>query len=347
MRPLVPITCALAAAGCAAALLFFELRTAPEVTALVSASSQAATPTRTNTSPGQEPSLRSEHTSLLLTAREHSATDEQIVQHTPVPKSESAEFQNLLRTTRTVLGLEEDRGLGARSGALRSLPDHLAEADLFALYDFLLDPNRAPDLTPVQERVLVNDIMKKLRHHADGAPDLGYVLEEIYRNSAGDAVIRDYAIQHLGSWLERQPYSEKALAVMWDAAQEETTATAGTALLSLHRIGRAHPDLDMKKLGETAELIARDPNAAVAARVTALGLAATLDTASILPTARQIAAGKTTVALQAAAVSILGDRGSLSDLQLLRSLQDDEAVACTAALEAAIGKIQRRFNTDG
>ncbi|HMP90395.1 MAG TPA: hypothetical protein PJ991_09345 [Kiritimatiellia bacterium] len=255
--------------------------------------------------------------------------------------SKPNDFDNLSSAVFRVVVPDDSVGLAERSAALSALSRFLSPDDRDALYAFLLDKDRVPHLNSVQRRVLVNDVMKTLRLQQDDTLALSEVFSAVYADQAEDVVIRDYALQHLGSWLERPVYDEAGVFVLWQAVQERESTLAGTAILSLMRVARVHPYVDLAAVADAAERMAGDPRIATASRITALSLSAELGGTGVLSTARGIARDSRIVGLQAAAVSLVGKLGNRNDLPLLLAMVEDETILCKPAVREAIQRLQR------
>ncbi len=247
----------------------------------------------------------------------------------------------LSNAARVILGLEGDGSLGTRLDALELLSQNVNAVDRYALYVFLLRSDRVQNLTKVQEHVLVNDIMEKLRQQADGAPELGPVLAAVFYNSAQDMVVRDYAIQHLGNWFERWPSNQQMEAVLWKALGETQGTIAGAALLSLHRVSQTHAELDAHRLLGEATRVALDETTGIPSRITALGIASAYGANEVLPVARRLVVESKSIALQIAAIGAIGELGTKADLGILRQVAQDQSSPCRAAAESAARKISR------
>ena len=84
-----------------------------------------------------------------------------------------------------------------------------------------------------------------------GLPQL---LVQLYSDAECDPVLRDYALQHLGRWIEVESAEahgkKERLEVLKTAAGERTETRAATALLALQRIAAVRPErIDEEEVG--------------------------------------------------------------------------------------------------
>ena len=118
-----------------------------------------------------------------------------------------------------------------RSDAIRALTaGKLTDADREALYEFLKEHNSDDDRQLGQ--VLKNQLMDALCAMEPPPQGLGDLLEQIYADRDQNAVLRDYAVQHLATFYEQMAAAlgvdeqtranelKLAQQTLWDASNE-------------------------------------------------------------------------------------------------------------------------------
>ena len=160
-----------------------------------------------------------------------------------------------------------------------------------------------------------------------------------------DSVWRDYCIQFLGDWYRRadsESRREEIRETLWDAASRDWTI-AGTALISLHRLGNS---IDRSRLAKKAYQIASDPESSSASRTTALQICATTGYEKALPLARDIAQSDAEIPLRVSALGAIGILGGSSDVAILKKYEKSAETRLRYAASAAIERIRRRAGID-
>ncbi len=132
-----------------------------------------------------------------------------------------------------------------RVDAVRAIRGPLTDAERDAFYRYLRVPANEPQ-NQVNEDWLRNELLDKFVQQEDlpaGLPDL---LVAIYQDHDQDAVMRDYAVQHMAPAYERAAPEDRAKlqAAIWDATGETDTSIAGTALLALLDLSQSGSSLD-------------------------------------------------------------------------------------------------------
>jgi hypothetical protein len=229
--------------------------------------------------------------------------------------------------------------------ALRSAGKSLSEADQWELLRFLGQSGAVEGLGVESVRWLKNDVMNLLCAQEKPVPELAEALVRICRDNSQDAVIRDYAIQHLGFWYasELDPGRRTEIEhTLWDAVGERDGTIGGTALIALSEAahsGKLEPGAG-ERLSAVALATAGDSGAAAAARVTALQVCAQRGVADALPLARDLVHGDGDMSLRISAVAALGRLGGTNDLTLLRALAGGTEARLRPAARTALAQLQ-------
>ena len=240
-----------------------------------------------------------------------------------------------------------------RSAAVRTITMSSTDADIDALYSYLLTKNPADD--DQIEQVLKNDLMNELCALKPPPVQFADTLAQLYHDRSQNEVIRDYAVQHLATFygemstasddLKRTRSFEtgEAASVLWDALSETDDSIAGTALLGLSRLGQSHTDIDAKQVAEAALKLAEDNQAGELSRITALQVCAKLNVPAALPLALSAAQPSQTIPLRISAVGALGVLGGAEQVNFLESLiqSGDERLKLPA--QHALDRINQRF----
>jgi HEAT repeat protein len=240
-----------------------------------------------------------------------------------------------------VLGLAEDKGFSTRRAALTRLGTEMSQQDVLALCDYLREGCKTDDsLTPDQKYVLVNEIQDALQEQKEPPPGFTETLLAVYRDRMQDEVVRDYSVQHLGSWYERAPDKRPIREALWEATSETGNSIAGTALLALSNISDSDPD----RLAQTALRIVTVEQSGVPARMSALQVCSQLSVKEANPVARTIIAQPgNDVSLRISAIAALGSLGSAGDLSALQQLAEGTDLQMQPAARAALKRLQREL----
>jgi hypothetical protein len=186
-----------------------------------------------------------------------------------------------------------------------------------ALLSFVEKGSIPQGLTAGAYHNLVNDIWNAL--HASGA--LPAHLQKVAATSK-DAVIRDYALQHLAR-ISSKDHAAQVRAI--EASTRDVSGTiAGTSLLGLRAIGAEVPEGPAREAvertaRERSVAVLSDPSTHLASRVTALALCAEMGERSALPAAiRFFSDPACDPQLRVVAARAIGALGGASELPLLR-----------------------------
>ncbi|HEY9250167.1 MAG TPA: hypothetical protein VIO38_13590 [Rariglobus sp.] len=182
---------------------------------------------------------------------------------------------------------------------------------------FVAAPGIPTDLTIRQVRALKNDVLNVLCVQAGEEAATAEMLRALYADETQDAGLRDYALQHLVTLIDRNP------AIGWDthwtAVESDNPALAATAMLHLAaqlRAQSASANLQpfspsaLQSLSSAALRLAADTTAKDPARTTALQVCGQLKLTAARPLAGEIArSDQAGLPLRIAAVATLGDLG--------------------------------------
>lgn len=188
-----------------------------------------------------------------------------------------------------------------------------------------------------------NDVLALLERQPAPPDGLGAELIAMYLDEKEDPVFRDYCLQHLERVHRFDAHPKKIEKVLVEASQAGGRM-AGTAMLSLERLGKRHPHLAVR-----VEDIARDTVLAEErddeAAVTALQVARAAGDLTVLDKARELAAREgTLVRLRLSALGTLGDIGTREDIALLERLCEGPEKRLRRAAKHNVEKLKKRFS---
>lgn len=206
---------------------------------------------------------------------------------------------------------------------------------------------------------LANDCVFVLLRQEEPLPELAPVLIAQARDDAADPVLRDYAVQALGEWLERPRTRDAApegvpstvVEALFGFVYEDASLLAGTALLSLDRVASLPDSLRPEDLVSSVLLEAAvrsvilDESAAPASRASALLIGQRHDATGVTEFARSLLADTgETVTIRAAAATVLGSAGDWpTDRPLLEPLADPaDSSRLGFASRAALARLKPR-----
>ncbi len=182
--------------------------------------------------------------------------------------------------------------------------------------------------------------MALLRQTSDPAGDFARLLTEVFDDVRQTAVVRDYALQHLGEWYDRASSREAVEQVLWRATDERGATMAGTALLALHRQVLPRDDRMRTRLSDACHRVVVDARASTAERVTALRLGAQLGNRELLPLAREWIQQSADPMMQLAAIGALGELGDVRDIPLVQELKEHPRLKM--AVTASLRRLERK-----
>jgi hypothetical protein len=280
----------------------------------------------------------------------------------PIPKAGApdtgieAALQSTHSPTPPAPGASRRMGSTEAPSAPVAVPGHLQVRELVmrqrelkptevqALLAWLRNRERGTDLSRGADRVLVSEALKRLRLQQPPAANLTETALALYRNRNDDAVVRDYAIQHLVLSYEQAADKAQIQQVLWQAAQETDNTIAGTALLALHRLSEQFPEFDPARVDEAARNLATSNDASEAARITALQVCAKRGVVEVIPTALTLARSAPSIPMRTSAIAALGVLGGSELLPWLEQLADDASQPqFHPAARAALRRLNQRL----
>jgi len=222
-----------------------------------------------------------------------------------------------------------------RVDLLKSLELPLSEEEKDEIYAFF-QATEPPAEMPVESwRWLMDEIFSLLRHDGTDNAKFASGLAGVYRNSSGDPIIRDYAVQHLGHLLSAEGPPELIVSVLRDAASETQNTIAGTALLALNQ----NFPQDLQTSAQAVQL-ASDPETHLTSRLTALQVAAAQRNPEALPVALTLAQDSTQpVSLRVSAIAAVAHLGSSQDQATLQNLVLSRNLRIKSASSSALQKL--------
>jgi hypothetical protein len=278
-------------------------------------------------------------------------------QRTPLPKLTRLDFLT-----------DTSQPYQVRIDQLRStLVDGCSEPELRFLYQLL---EKAPPASELPEHwyVLANDIMAIIHTHETDPQRLSSQFIGLLNASHQPEVIRDYAVQHLATWLN--PQSSQAGATRLPAASPELAAEVlaslaaattdpalaqstipGTTLMMLVNLTRSNSGVDCTQAIATlkpwlGEALREGSTLSNPIRVSALSAAGILAPSEFRPLIRNIAYQENGGSLRLPAIAALGLAGEEQDLSKLRAIASSSPELSYAAQDAITALVSRLGLTD-
>jgi len=125
-----------------------------------------------------------------------------------------------------MIGFGEEKDYPTRYKAVHQLEKTLSRPDVEALYTFMnMRPDHQPNLKPLAVNALKNEILNNLISQESIPEDLSQQIVSMYENREMDVVWRDYSIQHI------LPYYEKEYELGSTIAESDTKRQAFTNAL--------------------------------------------------------------------------------------------------------------------
>jgi hypothetical protein len=213
--------------------------------------------------------------------------------------------------------------------------------------------------------VIKNDVILALKSQEPAPGELPGVLLSMFYDQAQDPVIRNYALQHLGTWYERVAEKTQVLDALWAGTADIDASIQGTALIGLGRLAQgkaasqprpagaagSQPDSpnlgavpDTARLTMVASTLATDSAANDVARLTALQVCAELGIKDVLPAAASLAEGAASTPLRMSAVAAVGALGGPDQASLLNRLLTAPDTRIQTTARAALRRLETRRN---
>ncbi|QBG48097.1 HEAT repeat domain-containing protein [Verrucomicrobia bacterium S94] len=267
-----------------------------------------------------------------------------------VPMAESEIESGLSENHPVFTVVDPKSGYQTRLEAMRKLGQEMSTNDIAVLMDFLNEPMpEDAKLGNLFYNSIRNDAYEILLRQKELPDGMGELLVNGYNNPNQDDTWRNYCIQFMQPFYERQSEvlsfesetgSREALVsstadseaavppqelqiiqdTLWDALGERDNSNAGAALLALDKLSRDHDEFDKGDINAAMLNLAQDEQASLANRVTAIRLCGERKNIHVLETARDLAHNSDITILRCAAIATLGEIGSEEDIALLESL---------------------------
>ncbi len=249
---------------------------------------------------------------------------------------------------RPVLGLASESYADREKALSKLVGTNLKPEEIGAIVAYLNSRGDFPGMIAGREQVLKNNLMDLLIQQTPPPTNLLETLCGIYQDKGQDAVLQNYAIQHvISSCLAstNQPPTERqaALDVLWVAVGETDASLAGTALMGLDRLAAKGRAIETNRLNETALKLALNPVSGELARVTALQVCAKRRLGDVLPEALKLAQEGVSVPLRASAIATIGVLGGESERTILRTMKKQGDKRLQAAVLAALQKLNAKL----
>jgi len=246
-----------------------------------------------------------------------------------------------------ILSYHKDGGT-ARERVKALSEKSFTQEDFLTAYAFLETEKVPQNMSMQSYHWLINELMRALSNQGQGVSgnELTEKLAQLSETQERDAIVRDYALQHLRHLHERgqgnHAQKRQIEKTYLTALDNPTNTFAGTSLLALRKL---HQEGKLRNsnhdLGNRAADIARNPDYTLANRITAMGLVTQLGSTQGQQIARTVLEDKKApTLLKVSAISELSrDPGNKPLLEKLRYSSNTRLR--TAAL-ASLKKLSRR-----
>ncbi len=256
------------------------------------------------------------------------------------------------KSIRPIFGLDGTTNFASRLTAVHGLGKDLKREELEALYAFLKTKNGTDRKSRGGEHVLKNDVMDILLEQMSPPQELADVLMALYQDHEQDSVTRDYALQHLVSYQQRQisdplPNKERIEKTLWEGLAEIDSSIAGTALLGLHRLSAASPQMTVAGLDDVALKLAQSEEASRLSRITAVRVCAERRLEQARPIVLDLAQSGGDIPLQISAIAALGNLGAADEIGFLERLVSGENEFLKPAARTALQSLKERQTAGG
>lgn len=253
----------------------------------------------------------------------------------------------------------------------KALSEECGEPEIRQLYQFLANGAPQGEL-PEHSYVIANEIMEQLLRHDSDPQRFSASLLQVLQDSRQPLVVRDYAVQHLVTWLALHPPQAQAeapdpsrlsssapspeitahvlqslVAAAIDPELEHTTIP-GTALMMFINLARQPGSGDLSEATETlkpwlSRALEDGSILSTPIRVSAIQAAGALYPEEFRPLIRNIAyAQNGQSSLRLPSIAILGQCGEAADIQKLQQIASAHPELSYAA-QGAITSLTSRF----
>ena len=258
---------------------------------------------------------------------------------------------------RAIWGLDGASDFIARKTAAQNVGTKLSKPEIQSLYAFLRSSGEQQGMDLISFNSIKNDVMDRLLQQEVLPEDLSGNFISMYRDRTLDVICRDYCVQHLFHLYEAKwtnvllPSSNQVrteiLDACWEAASEQDTRIAGTALIGLKNLSETDHEIDRSKLAAKVSNLAGNPKSDSQSRITAVRLCGDMGLVQTLPVLRSISAADSEMLLRCAAIASLGDIGDERDLEQLSGLLTDAGAGAQAKVVATVSikTIQNRLES--
>jgi len=193
-----------------------------------------------------------------------------------------------------------------------------------------------------KDETVRNDLIDVLLVQRTPVQALGPLLLRLHAAEDETPRMRSYALQHMAEATLRGISPDILVGVLVEAAQAKNS-DAGTALLSLDRIGEKRPEVlaRARKIGRAA---LEDGRADTTAAIVGMQMASDAKDVSVLEKARTLAVQQDAqTRLRMSAIHTLGSLGTAEDLKILIGLGKDTNYRIKQAAKANRTRLERRL----
>jgi hypothetical protein len=272
---------------------------------------------------------------------------EQVSENGDKKSDESVEEPSPLLSDAVLTLIDPETDYQTRLGSMRKLGYEIPPHEIDVLMEFLAADIPANVKIPGGAYNSVrNDLYEVLLRQKEMPEGMGSLLVDVVNNPDQDGMWRNYCIQFMQPFYERQfeveslkseatsgdvTSSEELSTVrdtLWNALEERDNSNAGTALLGLDKLSRNHSEFDRKDIDAAILDLASDDQASVANRITAIRMCGESGNAQAVEVARVLAQNGDTTMLRCAAIATLGEIGTEEDLAFLETyaVSDDKRI---------------------
>lgn len=238
--------------------------------------------------------------------------------------------------------LDKSASLQERMLAL-SMTDRAYIQDIF---DVLDSREYSSNLTAIQEKQLLNEVMNVLRRLSSPSEPLEWGFALLAMDEERSPGLREYAIQHLGAWAKRGEKSDWAVSILLELTHDPVVSTS--AVLQLHHLRKQPMAIPTEFWPEILERSTSRQNLRDADKLTLLLVAKDQQWAPALSLARQWGKATADSQLFAVAVGTMAELGTEQDISILESWKGrPQAQYNEKVLAYAEQQLQKRKSASG